>query len=95
MLGPGETATRRCGSITTVAPEMIQWKPYGNKVDVFACGAVLYAMVVGYTPFVCDDWTDAAREIVAGVIHFPRGLSRDLKLLIRGMMKVQLHSLPP
>ena len=31
-----------CGSLQTVAPEIIEGKPYNNKVDIYSLGCVIY-----------------------------------------------------
>ncbi|CAG9332074.1 unnamed protein product [Blepharisma stoltei] len=43
--------TARCGSPGYVAPEILRKIPYGNKVDVFSVGIVLYMILSGHTPF--------------------------------------------
>jgi len=46
-----------CGSRAFMAPEVIDAKEnldsmyYGDKVDLFACGVILFAMVAGILPF--------------------------------------------
>ncbi|XP_070492221.1 uncharacterized protein [Chironomus tepperi] len=43
--------TTICGSPEYSSPEIHEGKPYGNEVDVWALGVVLFAMVVGRLPF--------------------------------------------
>ena len=40
----------KIGTLLYMAPEQIQRKPYNTKVDVFACGVIIYEMIVGNHP---------------------------------------------
>lgn len=41
-----------CGSPTYAAPELVLGKQYyGQEVDVWAMGVLLYALLAGYLPF--------------------------------------------
>ncbi|KAI8374596.1 kinase-like domain-containing protein [Radiomyces spectabilis] len=48
----GPKLTTRCGSDEYAAPEIVQSLPYdGRETDTWALGVILYAMLVGYLPF--------------------------------------------
>ena len=44
-----------CGTKAYMAPEVISWEAggdyMGDKVDMFACGVILYNLVCGKMPF--------------------------------------------
>lgn len=40
-----------CGTWDYMAPEIMQNKPYNEKVDVWALGVLLYELTQGYPPF--------------------------------------------
>lgn len=58
-------STRRtfCGCYYYMAPQILQGREYGEDVDVWALGVILYEMVYGEVPFVGDD----AAEVLASI----------------------------
>lgn len=40
-----------CGTLTSMAPEIILGKRYNNKVDCYALGVALYELLTDSTPF--------------------------------------------
>lgn len=45
------TLFKMCGTLGYQAPEIIEGKDYGKKVDMFAVGVVVYQMITGIPPF--------------------------------------------
>lgn len=38
-----------------LSPEVLRKEPYTYAVDIWACGVILYILLVGYPPFWDDD----------------------------------------
>ena len=49
-----DTSTK-VGSLKTMAPEMITFNKYDNRVDLWSIGVVYYYMLEGKMPFISDD----------------------------------------
>ena len=48
-------ATGFAGTPGYLSPEVLRKEPYSYAVDIWACGVVLYILLVGYPPFWDDD----------------------------------------
>ena len=56
-----------CGSPCYAAPEMISGDPYcGEKVDIWSCGIILYALICGFLPFEDPDTAQLYKKILSG-----------------------------
>ena len=49
-----------------LSPEVLRKEPYTYPVDVWACGVVLYILLVGYPPFWDDDQGKMFEQIKRG-----------------------------
>ena len=45
---------------------MLKKEPYGKAVDIWACGVILYILLVGYPPFWDEDQHRLYAQIKAG-----------------------------
>lgn len=49
-----------------LSPEVLKKEPYGKAVDIWACGVILYILLVGYPPFWDEDQHRLYSQIKAG-----------------------------
>ena len=49
-----------------LSPEVLKKDPYGKPVDIWACGVILYILLVGYPPFWDEDQHKLYAQIKAG-----------------------------
>lgn len=49
-----------------LSPEVLKKEPYGKAVDIWACGVILYILLVGYPPFWDEDQHRLYAQIKAG-----------------------------
>ena len=66
-----------CGSPCYASPEMVAGKKYdGFKIDVWACGIILYAMLCGYLPFEDPDNEVLFKKILECKLEYPSYVNR-------------------
>mmetsp|Transcript_1729 Transcript_1729/g.3734 ORF Transcript_1729/g.3734 Transcript_1729/m.3734 type:complete len:636 (-) Transcript_1729:670-2577(-) len=68
----------QCGTPKYMAPEVITKARYGykgDKIDVWDCGMILFALMAGYLPFNGEDDRAVFRQIVFGRVKFPQWFS--------------------
>ncbi|TMW92376.1 hypothetical protein EJD97_013125 [Solanum chilense] len=51
LLNPNDLAETVCGSPFYMAPEILEFKMYDDKVDMWSLGAILFELLNGYPPF--------------------------------------------
>ncbi|CAF1240490.1 unnamed protein product [Rotaria magnacalcarata] len=78
-----------CGSPHYACPEVIKGEKYdGRKADVWSCGVILYALLVGALPFDDDNLRQLLEKVKKGVFHIPHFVPVDCQQLLRGMIEV-------
>ena len=82
-----ELLTTPCGSPCYASPEMVAGKKYnGFKIDIWATGIILYAMLCGYLPFE-DKSNDALfKKILECKVKYPNYVGNKSKDLIKKIL---------
>lgn len=76
-----------CGTPAYVAPEVLARKGYdGAKVDVWACGVVLFVLMAGYLPFHDQNIMAMYKKIYRGEFRCPKWFSSDLTRLVTRLL---------
>ncbi|KAI5726360.1 hypothetical protein M8J76_001261 [Diaphorina citri] len=85
----GSMLETSCGSPHYACPEVIRGEKYdGRRADVWSCGVILYALLVGALPFDDDNLRQLLEKVKRGVFHIPHFVPPDCQCLLRGMIEV-------
>ena len=77
-----------CGSPHYAAPEVIMGKEYdGTASDIWSCGIILYALLVGRLPFDDEDLSTLLEKVKIGKFTMPADIDDRAKDLIRRMLE--------
>ncbi|CAN6624433.1 serine/threonine-protein kinase Atg1p [Trichomonascus vanleenenianus] len=82
-----------CGSPLYMAPEILSYKKYDAKADLWSVGAVLYEMVAGRPPFKASNHVELLKRIekVNDQIQFSETImlktSAEMRRLIKALLK--------
>jgi serine/threonine-protein kinase ULK/ATG1 len=91
-----------CGSPLYMAPEILGYKQYDVKADLWSVGVVLYEMSVGKPPFRAQNHIELLKKIqmAKSTVRFPdeedtsgrtdiQPVPADIKQLIRSLLKLE------
>ena len=92
IVGNDEKCTEPYGTLSFVAPEVLQGKPYDKSVDLWSIGIITFLLLCGYLPF--DD-KHSEREIARQTIQDPvpyeskiwDKLSPEAKTFVDGLLQ--------
>ena len=77
-----------CGSPCYVSPEMLLRQPYdGVKVDLWASGVILYAMLCGTLPFQDPNMNKLKQQIMTTTYDMPDTIDQDARHLIESILQ--------
>ncbi|GAY57954.1 hypothetical protein CUMW_183400, partial [Citrus unshiu] len=90
LLGEMGTTSGVVGTPYYVAPEVVMGREYGEKVDVWSAGVVLYTILAGIPPFYGETAAEIFEAVLRANLRFPtrifRSVSPAAKDLLRKMI---------
>jgi novel protein kinase C epsilon type len=94
LFGHCKTRTQ-CGTPFCMAPEIVKNEPYGQGVDWWAVGIMIFQMLTGRLPFDYDEEEDTDdansrnklyKKIVNDEVDFPEDMSMDAVSIVRQLL---------
>ena len=88
-------ARTQCGTPFCLAPEIVKNLPYGQGVDWWAVGIMIFQMITGHPPFYCDEEEDMDvnyaqynlyQKIVNNEVAFPEDMSLDAVSIVTQLL---------
>ncbi|XP_045329135.1 calcium/calmodulin-dependent protein kinase type 1B isoform X3 [Panthera pardus] len=87
----GNVLGTACGTPGYVAPELLEQKPYGKAVDVWALGVISYILLCGYPPFYDESDPELFSQILRASYEFDSpfwdDISESAKDFIRHLLE--------
>ena len=90
ILGPNETCNDIFGTLSYVAPEVLQGKPYNKSVDIWGLGIISYLLLTGFLPFDDESDEEIKRMTIEDPVPYPptiwTGISKEGKGFIQDLL---------
>ncbi|CAN8260457.1 unnamed protein product [Cochlearia groenlandica] len=83
----GETAEGVVGTPYYMAPEVVMGRRYGEKVDVWSVGVVIYTMLAGEPPFHGETAEQIFETILRGNLRFPPNIFGSISILAKDLLR--------
>ncbi|RXG68429.1 Aurora kinase A-B [Armadillidium vulgare] len=86
---PNERRTTLCGTLDYLAPEIVENKPYDEKVDIWSLGVLIFEFITGKPSFETRSERETLRRIAKVDVRFPYFISEEAKDLIEKMLRYE------
>lgn len=73
-----------------VAPEMLAGREYGEKVDVWSAGVILYVLLAGVFPFDGENVVEVFENVLRGNLRFPSRAWKDVSAMGKDLVRRML-----
>lgn len=68
-------------------PEVVNEKPHGKEVDIWALGVLLYELIHGRAPYSAETLEDVKEKMLMTEITFKKSISREAKDLLLQLLR--------
>ena len=90
ILAPNEMCHEAFGTLSYVAPEVLQDKKYNKSVDLWSLGVITYLLLSGFLPFDGDSPKDIVKQTIEAPVPFPEtiwnNISTDAKCFVENLL---------
>lgn len=86
----GEPMSGIVGTPYYVAPEVVAGREYGEKVDVWSAGVILYVMLSGMPPFDADSEPEIIAAVLRANLRFPYRLFHSVSPAAKDLLRKML-----
>ncbi|CAG0921534.1 unnamed protein product [Notodromas monacha] len=83
---PNQRQMTMCGTLPSLAPEVVSKHSHGMESDIWGLGCVFYTIVVGKQPFKTNEFQKTVQKIVHEDVKIPSAVSELAQDLIRQML---------